>query len=112
MIGDKRSRLALGKRAYKTLCLKVMSRDKQRCRCCSSRQNLHCHHIKFRSQGGDDAEWNLITMCLTCHEALHNRWIELVQEGMEKRGFIDANLPVKFWFLQGYKPKYSKKRAA
>ena len=30
------------------------------------------HHIVFRSQGGSDESENLITLCHTCHKALHD----------------------------------------
>ena len=29
------------------------------------------HHKEFRSQGGDDSEENLITLCAACHSLLH-----------------------------------------
>jgi 5-methylcytosine-specific restriction endonuclease McrA len=52
----------------------VLHRDKYRCR--SGRKGkhskkLHVHHIVFRSQGGSNAPGNLVTLCETCHEALH-----------------------------------------
>jgi 5-methylcytosine-specific restriction endonuclease McrA len=38
---------------------------------CSVRSNLEVHHKEFRSQGGDDSEENLITLCVECHSVLH-----------------------------------------
>ena len=75
----KRSRLVLPKKEYKALLLSVFDRDNWRCRMpsCGRRSNLHAHHIIFRSHGGDDAEWNLITLCSTCHDAVHDRWLLL-----------------------------------
>ena len=32
---------------------------------------LHVHHKTFRSNGGTDEPSNLITLCATCHDALH-----------------------------------------
>ncbi len=29
------------------------------------------HHKEFRSHCGEDSEQNLITLCTTCHTALH-----------------------------------------
>ena len=32
---------------------------------------LHCHHVQFRSEGGPDESWNILTLCALCHEAVH-----------------------------------------
>ena len=48
------------------------SRDGWRCQCCGTRSNLEVHHKEFRSQGGDDSEENLITLCFACHSLLHH----------------------------------------
>jgi 5-methylcytosine-specific restriction endonuclease McrA len=114
MIGDKRSRLKLGKVEYKKLCLEVMARDKWKCRCCGRRNNLHCHHVRFRSHGGDDIMENLLTLCDECHSKLHERWIEITQSDrlMYRKGeelLIDANRKVKFLFIQNYKPTYERR---
>ena len=34
---------------------------------CSARKNLHDHHIRFRSRGGDNARTNRITVCAGHH---------------------------------------------
>jgi 5-methylcytosine-specific restriction endonuclease McrA len=31
------------------------------------------HHLKFRSQSGNDQEQNLITLCAECHERMHGK---------------------------------------
>jgi len=79
----KRSRLKLPLKEYKLLCIEVFERDKWKCVCCKNRNNLHCHHIIFRSHGGDDASWNLLTVCNDCHEKIHKRyiWIRPVVNG-------------------------------
>jgi 5-methylcytosine-specific restriction endonuclease McrA len=56
---------------YKALCKKVLQRDGWRCRSCNSRVALHCHHVIFRSQDGDDTLENVLTLCLSCHEGVH-----------------------------------------
>jgi 5-methylcytosine-specific restriction endonuclease McrA len=43
-----------------------------RCQLCGSMQQLEVHHRVFRSHGGKDAEENLVTLCHSCHSALHN----------------------------------------
>lgn len=50
----------------------VLERDRYRCRgCVTSRGRLEVHHILYRSQGGPDALWNLITLCRQCHGRAH-----------------------------------------
>ena len=41
------------------------------CEICEKRPGSHAHHIKFRSQGGDDAAWNLLWVCVFCHDDIH-----------------------------------------
>jgi hypothetical protein len=47
----------------------VFERDGWRCAVpgCSSRSNLHDHHVEFRSAGGSDAEENRIALCAFHH---------------------------------------------
>ena len=47
----------------------TIDRDGWRCAvpACSSRRNLHVHHIAFRSAGGTDDPGNLITLCASHH---------------------------------------------
>jgi hypothetical protein len=52
----------------------VFARDGWRCAvpACSSRRSLHDHHIVFRSQGGDNARDNRVTVCAWHHlRAIH-----------------------------------------
>ncbi len=48
---------------------RVFARDGWRCAVpgCTSMQNLHDHHIRFRSAGGPDAPENRITLCAFHH---------------------------------------------
>jgi hypothetical protein len=47
----------------------IFARDGWRCTvpACSSRRNLHDHHITFRSRGGDNARDNRTTVCAAHH---------------------------------------------
>ncbi len=47
----------------------IFARDGWRCAvpACSSRRNLHDHHLLFRSRGGDNARDNRITVCAWHH---------------------------------------------
>lgn len=44
-------------------------RDGWRCAApgCSSRRNLEVHHVVYRSRGGPDDGWNLVTLCRFHH---------------------------------------------
>jgi 5-methylcytosine-specific restriction endonuclease McrA len=70
--------LAIGKRirldpkSYRGLYRQILQRDGWRCQICGSMRNLQVHHMKFRSQSGDDSEANLITLCAGCHTRLHH----------------------------------------
>lgn len=53
----------------------VLFRDNYTCQCCKGKHKdskLEIHHKVFRSQGGSDEADNLITLCHTCHKALHD----------------------------------------
>ena len=67
----KRTGLRLNREAYDQLRKQVLRRDGWQCQCCGSRSNLEVHHKEFRSQGGDDSEENLITLCVACHLLVH-----------------------------------------
>ena len=70
-IQTKRPRLMLAPEAYRELCRQVLERDRWRCQSCGSSENLQVHHVKWRSQLGDDSEQNLITLCSSCHRSCH-----------------------------------------
>jgi hypothetical protein len=48
----------------------VIERDGYRCAVpgCTSRCELHDHHIRYRSAGGPDASWNRVTLCAFHHQ--------------------------------------------
>lgn len=53
----------------------VLNRDNYICQYCNGKRKdskLEVHHIVYRSQNGSDEESNLITLCHTCHKALHD----------------------------------------
>ena len=63
--------LRLSPEEYSALCRRVLGRDGWKCRVCGYRQELHCHHIIFRSDGGLDESWNLLTICALHHDEIH-----------------------------------------
>lgn len=102
-MGVKRSRLVLPIAEYRALCDQVFERDSWRCTVCKRRENLHAHHIIFRSQGGDDADWNLMTACHDCHEAIHRRYVIILPMVDGER--VDANKEYKVILINGWRPK-------
>jgi len=52
----------------------ILDRDDYRCQVCGLRgesEQLHVHHVRFRSLGGDDLPENLTVLCWHCHEDVH-----------------------------------------
>jgi 5-methylcytosine-specific restriction endonuclease McrA len=70
------------------------NRDDWRCMHCNNRNGLHPHHIKFKSQGGEDVLHNIITVCWICHRAIHDGFLTCIQ----------TNEGVKFTRLRGWHP--------
>ncbi len=85
---------------YKAFTRAIFKRDGWKCRRCKSRNNLHCHHMVFRSHGGLDTTTNCITVCNCCHDDIH-------KGKRDKRLTVggDANGTIKFtWiFYEDYK---------
>ena len=53
----------------------VLHRDNYKCHSgqkITHSKKLHVHHIQFKSNGGSDSPSNLITLCETCHQNLHD----------------------------------------
>lgn len=67
----------------------VLKRDNYTCQCCGANPTekkpvkLHVHHIESRHVGGN-APNNLITLCATCHKALHEG--KIILDKGKKRG--------------------------
>jgi 5-methylcytosine-specific restriction endonuclease McrA len=89
---------------YKQLCDRVLNRDGWKCRHCAVRNNLHIHHIIFRSHGGVDALWNLLTLCSACHDAVHRSDLTLVPFEFQQPPY-DANFKLKFERRNGWRPR-------
>src|SRR5207245_1683095 len=70
----KQPRLRLDPESYDGLREQVLRRDGWKCQNCGSMVNLEVHHQEFRSQGGDDSEENMITLCAACHSLIHRSY--------------------------------------
>jgi hypothetical protein len=58
----------------------VLNRDNHTCQHCKGKtkdSKLEVHHIIFKRNGGSDEQDNLITLCKTCHNKLHDGDIAL-----------------------------------
>lgn len=62
----KHKRIKLSQKKYKELKQKVLERDKYCVLCGAVPTDLH--HVKYRSQGGDDSENNCVMLCKDCHD--------------------------------------------
>jgi 5-methylcytosine-specific restriction endonuclease McrA len=51
--------------------LEDAKRGRWRCQQCGRPTELQLHHPQARSLLGDDAEENLITLCVQCHQQAH-----------------------------------------
>lgn len=62
----------------------VYERDNYRCRYCSKKNNLNCHHIVYRSAHGKKTKEeqellrNKIIVCIECHEKIHRKELFVV----------------------------------
>lgn len=65
----------------------VLDRDNYVCQNCKGKSKDHrleVHHIVFRSNNGGDESGNLITLCKTCHDAVHDGTMDLKHNGKIK----------------------------
>jgi hypothetical protein len=66
---------------------RVLARDGFRCQVpgCSSRRNLHVHHVVFRSRGGTDDDENLSTLCAAHHlKGVHEGHITITGQAPDR----------------------------
>ena len=67
----------------------VLDRDNHTCQYCKGKSKdskLEVHHIVFRRNGGSDEPENLICLCKTCHDQLHDGNITL--KGGKAKGHL------------------------
>ncbi|AKB23758.1 HNH endonuclease [Methanosarcina sp. MTP4] len=99
----------------------VLHRDGYTCQHCrgkSKDSRLHCHHIVFRSKQGSDAPENLITLCETCHIALHAGEFELSGRRSNTKhatevGIVKSQIKKSDWSFEevfGYETKFRREQ--
>ena len=69
---SKHTPVRLKGKAYHALQYDVWQRDRGHCRICGKYTKAQPHHIKPRSQGGEDTMENLILLCHDCHYQIHH----------------------------------------
>lgn len=50
----------------------ILDRDNHQCQHCGSTEHLEIHHINYYNLG-DEHPSDLVTLCATCHNAIHDR---------------------------------------
>ena len=61
--------------SFANTCAMVFERDQHKWQLCGDKHKddkLEVHHIIFRKNSGSDEHTNLVTLCHTCHYALHH----------------------------------------
>jgi 5-methylcytosine-specific restriction endonuclease McrA len=77
----------------------VYRRDDWHCRHCNRSSSLTPHHVVYQSASGIDTLDNLLTLCIKCHNDVHERRLEI--QVINK---LDRDLVVRFVKLEGWKP--------
>lgn len=71
----------------------ALFRDKYTCQCCGAKHiRLEVHHIKYRSQGGTNDLYNLITLCESCHKKIHAGTIVINKKLKKLPNFSSATI--------------------
>lgn len=97
----------------------VLHRDGYQCQKCKTKKGkLHVHHIVFRSNGGTNSPENLIVLCSTCHDRLHNG--EFAIKGVKNKtkhaneiGIVKSQLKKQFDDFEetfGYETKFKREQ--
>jgi len=68
----------------------VLARDCHRCTVpgCRSARNLDLHHIEYRSSGGCNEMWNLMTLCSAHHKSHHEGLLSIRGKAPHELEFI------------------------
>ena len=51
----------------------TLRRDNHLCRICDNREAVQAHHACGYERFKHEEFWELLSVCLSCHEALHNK---------------------------------------
>ena len=68
--------------------------DNNRCVMCESMgtnfNKLNCHHISYRNIFHEDIETDLVTVCDSCHKAIHKMMNRITNVETNQRGWNDT----------------------
>jgi hypothetical protein len=92
--------LRLAPELYDELVQWVFKRDEWKCRRCRFRR-VEAHHIVFRSEGGPDTSWNLVSLCPSCHAAVHSGKLSIWSDNVS----VGADGKLEFYVTNGWRPK-------
>lgn len=88
---EKAKRRADEARAMKACYAAVDARDGRCCRVCRKRvggigllEAAHHHHLIYRSRGGTHETATVLTLCVACHQAVHDAKIRLTGNADER----------------------------
>jgi len=97
----------------------VLHKDNYACQHCKAKNvKLRVHHIIFRGRGGTDSPDNLITLCESCHEALHRGEFEIKGKRSKTKhateiGVVKSQLRKQFGGFEetfGYETKFKREQ--
>ncbi len=71
-------------RGYKDKYEYINERQNNLCCLCNKKPIEHYHHLVHRSQGGSDLPENLIGVCKSCHDKIHNSKLKTKIKGIKK----------------------------
>jgi 5-methylcytosine-specific restriction endonuclease McrA len=92
--------LRLSPEEYARVKREVLGRDRWKCQYCGTRNNLHVHHIVYRSEQGRDTSDNLVTLCLPCHDGVHGNNLSIWAENED----LGANCTLHFVAAPHWRP--------
>lgn len=89
----KQASVGAERKAMRECYTKVDLRDERKCRVCQKHvggigmlQAVHHHHLQYRSKGGAHETSNVLSLCVGCHQAVHDGEIRLSGDADEVRG--------------------------
>lgn len=97
----------------------VLHRDGHQCQKCKTKKGkMHVHHIVFKSNGGTNMPSNLITLCESCHEKLHNEEFKIKGSRSKTKhateiGIVKSQLKKRFGDFEecfGYETKFKREQ--
>jgi 5-methylcytosine-specific restriction endonuclease McrA len=77
----------------------VYTRDDWHCRYCNRNESLTPHHVVYQSAGGGDTLDNLVTLCIKCHNDVHEGRLTVVVLSKTKNDVIINFKREKGWKL-------------